>query len=57
MLEKYVNDLRMKLVDLETRSFKGDRVEGNFLARRIQDVPTPYLHLLIILVGKRVTRS
>lgn len=38
MLEKTVNDLRMKLVDLETRSFKGGRVEGNFLARRIQDV-------------------
>ena len=41
MLEKTVNDLRMKLVDLETRTFKGDRLEGNFLARRIQDVHPP----------------
>jgi len=42
MLEKSVNELRMKLVDLETRSYKGGSREGsregNFLAKRIQDV-------------------
>lgn len=38
MLEKSVNDLRMKIVDLETRSYKGGKGESNFLAKRIQDV-------------------
>ena len=33
-----MNELRMKLVDLETRSYKGGSRDGNFLARRIQDV-------------------
>jgi hypothetical protein len=33
-----VNDLRMRLVDLETRSHKGGKVEGSFLAKRIQEV-------------------
>jgi len=39
MLEKSVNDLRMKLVDLETRSYKSGSGEGNFLVKRIHQVP------------------
>jgi hypothetical protein len=38
MLEKSVNDLRMKLVDLETRSYKNGSGAGSFLAKRIQEV-------------------
>jgi hypothetical protein len=56
MLEKAVNDLRMKLVDLETRSYKGDWGEGNFLAKRIQDVHPEYL-LFLTIVGKRIAGS
>ena len=33
-----MNDLRMKLVDLETRSYKGGNRESNSLSKRIQDV-------------------
>ena len=40
MLEKSFNDLRMKLVDLETRSYKSGSGEGNFLVKRIQEVPS-----------------
>ena len=40
LLEKSVNDLRMKLVDLETRSYKGGAGDGSFLAKRIQEVST-----------------
>ena len=42
MLENSVNDLRMKLIDLETRSYKGGAGEGSFLAKRIQDVHTVF---------------
>ena len=35
-----MNDLRMKLVDLETRSYKGGNRESNSLSKRIQDVIT-----------------
>lgn len=38
MLEKSVNDLRMKLVDLETRSYKNGSGDGSFLAKRMQEV-------------------
>jgi hypothetical protein len=44
MLEKSVNDLRMKLVDLETRSYKGGPREGNSLSKRIQDVIHHQIH-------------
>lgn len=37
-----MNDLRMKLVDLETRSYKGGPGEGSFLVKRIQDVKSQY---------------
>jgi len=47
MLEKSVNELRMKLVDLETRSFKGGPREGNFLAKRIRDVSAVYIGLIV----------
>ena len=40
MLEKSVNDLRMKLVDLETRSYRGGSGEGSFLPKRIREVLT-----------------
>ena len=42
MLEKTVNELRMKLVDLETRSYKGGSGENSFLAKRIQDVSSQH---------------
>jgi len=40
-----VNDLRMKLVDLETRSYKGGNRESNSLSKRIQDVRATYRHM------------
>jgi hypothetical protein len=55
MLEKSVNDLRMRLVDLETRSYKGGKTEGSFLAKRIQEVFN--IKLVLITVGEGITRS
>lgn len=40
-----MNDLRMKLVDLETRSYKGGNRESNSLSKRIQDVRATYRHM------------
>jgi myosin heavy chain 9/10/11/14 len=45
LLEKSVNDLRMRLVDLETRSHKGGAGEGSFLAKRIQEVLQLLFHI------------
>ena len=41
MLEKSMNDLRMKLVDFETRSYEGESGKGAFLAKRIREVKFP----------------